>query len=85
MSISFPPSDADAEWCRWKWPDLNSNEDQDMKIELHNLPPELAEPPKEARGWIAFQPATGMAWRKVTGKWLPIAEANALIEARKSR
>ncbi|WP_194393640.1 hypothetical protein [Bradyrhizobium sp. CCBAU 51765] len=53
--------------------------------EFHNLPPELGEPPKEARGWIAFQPATGKAWRKIAGKWLPIVEANALIEARKSR
>lgn len=54
-------------------------------IELHNLPPELSEPPKDARGWIALQPSTGKMWRKLDGKWLPIAEANALIEARKSK
>ncbi|WP_314960954.1 hypothetical protein [Bradyrhizobium cosmicum] len=55
----------------------------DQKIELHNLPPELTEPPPDARGLVAFQPSTGRTWQKVDGKWLPSAEANALIEARK--
>ncbi|MGY4411959.1 hypothetical protein ACVWW4_003695 [Bradyrhizobium sp. LB7.1] len=54
-----------------------------MKIELHNLPPEVAEPPPDACGLVAFQPSTGKIWQKVDGKWLPTAEANALIDARK--
>ncbi|RXH41060.1 hypothetical protein [Bradyrhizobium zhanjiangense] len=54
-------------------------------VELHNLPLDLSAPPPDARGWLAFQPSTEKAWRKVDGKWLPIAEANALIEARKSK
>ncbi|WP_157461016.1 MULTISPECIES: hypothetical protein [Bradyrhizobium] len=54
-----------------------------MKIELHKLPPDVSEPPREARGWVAFQPSTGKIWQKVDGEWLRSAEANALIEARK--
>ncbi|MDI3564941.1 hypothetical protein [Bradyrhizobium sp. Arg816] len=56
-----------------------------MKIELHNLPPEMTEPPPERRGWLAWQPSIGKAWRKVDGKWLPIAEANAIANARKQK
>ncbi|WP_154694131.1 hypothetical protein CIT37_41795 [Bradyrhizobium ottawaense] len=57
-----------------------------MKIELHNLPPELTEPPADAIGLVAFQPSTGKTWQKVDGVWLPSAEANAILEAReKSR
>ncbi|UFW82880.1 hypothetical protein BjapCC829_23105 [Bradyrhizobium barranii] len=55
-----------------------------MKIEANNIPARLSEPPRDVRGWLAWQPSTGKAWRKVDGKWLPIAEANALIEARKN-
>lgn len=51
-------------------------------IELHNLPPEIIEPPKDAIGLVAFQPSTGKTWQKVDGEWLLSAEANALIEAR---
>ncbi|MBB4391823.1 hypothetical protein GGD62_000891 [Bradyrhizobium sp. ERR14] len=54
-----------------------------MKIDLHNLPPELTEPHHDARGWLAWQPSKDKAWRKLDGKWLPIAEANAIVEARK--
>lgn len=54
-----------------------------MTVELHNLPPEFGEPPAGARGWIAWQPSTGKAWRKLDGKWLPIDEANAIAAARK--
>lgn len=54
-----------------------------MKVELHNLPPELTEPPRDAIGLVAFQPSTGRIWQKVDGRWLPSAEANALIESRK--
>lgn len=54
-------------------------------IELHNLPPELAEPPADARGSLAWQPSTGKAWRKIDGKWLPIAEANEVAAARKQK
>lgn len=56
-----------------------------MKIELHNLPPDLSEPPKNARGWLAWQPSTGKAWRKIDGEWLPIEEANAIAAARKHK
>lgn len=59
-----------------------------MKIELNNLPPDLTEPPPDAPdacGWLAFQPSTCKVWWKIDGKWLPIAEALALREARKSR
>ncbi|SCB33875.1 hypothetical protein GA0061098_1006176 [Bradyrhizobium shewense] len=55
-----------------------------IKIELHDLPPELTEPPPDARGWLAWQPLTCKAWRKLDGKWLPIAEANAIVEARRN-
>ena len=53
------------------------------KINLGSLPPDMTEPPPDARCWLAWQPSTGKAWRKVDGKWLPIAEANAIVEARK--
>ncbi|WP_181769850.1 hypothetical protein [Bradyrhizobium sp. UNPF46] len=53
-----------------------------MKIELHNLPPELTEPPRDAIGLVALQPSTGKIWQKVDGEWLPSAEANAILEAR---
>jgi hypothetical protein len=53
-----------------------------MNIDVSNLPPDLTEPPKDARGWVAFQPSTGKAWRKLDGEWLPIAEAQRLIEER---
>ncbi|UPK16100.1 hypothetical protein [Bradyrhizobium sp. 131] len=56
-----------------------------MTIELGNLPPEFTEPPPDVRGWLAFQPSTGKAWRKIDGKWLPIAEANAIANARKQK
>ncbi|WP_441280130.1 hypothetical protein [Bradyrhizobium sp. 63_E2_N1_3] len=56
-----------------------------MKLNLGNLPPELTEPPPQARGWIAFQPSTGKVWRRVDGVWLRIEEALARIEARKSK
>ncbi|MFK4507083.1 hypothetical protein LPJ38_26810 [Bradyrhizobium daqingense] len=56
-----------------------------MKVDLHNLPPELTEPPADARGWLAWQPSTGNAWRRVDGVWLPIAEANAIVKARKKK
>ncbi|WP_167772341.1 hypothetical protein [Bradyrhizobium frederickii] len=55
-----------------------------MKMDRGIVPPELSEPPPDARGWIAWQPSTGKAWRKIDGKWLPIAEANAIVETRKS-
>ncbi len=54
-----------------------------MTVELHNLPADLTEPPPDARGWLAFQPSTGKAWRRVDRMWRPIAEANAILEARK--
>lgn len=54
-------------------------------INLNNLPPELTEPPPDARGWLAFQPSTAKIWWKIDGKWLPIEEALALREARKSK
>lgn len=54
-------------------------------VELHNLPAELAEPPQDAVGWIAWQPTTGKAWRRIDGKWLPIAEANAIAATRKHK
>ncbi|MFK4537930.1 hypothetical protein ABIA00_006113 [Bradyrhizobium ottawaense] len=54
-----------------------------MKLNLGNLPPEMTEPPPDARGWIAFQPSTGRCWRKLDGEWLRIEEALARIEARK--
>ncbi|WP_354200125.1 hypothetical protein [Bradyrhizobium sp. JR4.1] len=53
-------------------------------LELGSLPPEFAEPPAGARGWLAFQPSTGKVWRKLDGVWLRIEEALARIEARKS-
>ncbi|UPJ27082.1 hypothetical protein [Bradyrhizobium sp. CW1] len=53
-----------------------------MTIELHNLPADLAEPPREAIGLVSFQPSTGKIWQKVNGEWLPSAEANAILEAR---
>ncbi|WP_181769460.1 hypothetical protein [Bradyrhizobium sp. UNPA324] len=56
-----------------------------MTIELHNLPPDVTEPPADACGLVAFQPSTGKTWQKVDGKWLPSAEANALIESREKQ
>ncbi|WP_431014682.1 hypothetical protein [Bradyrhizobium pachyrhizi] len=53
-------------------------------IDPSNLPPELAEPPQDAPGWIAFQLSTAKVWRKLNGKWLPIAEAQELIRNRTS-
>ncbi|MCD9898135.1 hypothetical protein QIH85_43015 [Bradyrhizobium japonicum] len=53
-----------------------------MKLNLGNLPPDMTEPPPDARGWIAFQPTTGKVRRKVDGEWLRIEEALARIEAR---
>lgn len=54
-----------------------------MRINLGNLPPELTEPPPDARGWLAFQPSSGKIWWRLSGKWLPIAEALALRQTRK--
>ncbi|MBH5369907.1 hypothetical protein [Bradyrhizobium glycinis] len=56
-----------------------------MKVELHNLPPDLSAPPPHACGWLAFQHSSGKAWRKIDGAWLPIDEANAIAEARKQK
>ncbi|UPT93859.1 hypothetical protein J4G48_0031610 [Bradyrhizobium barranii subsp. apii] len=55
-----------------------------MKINLGNLPPELTEPPADARGTLAFQPSTGKVWRKVDGQWFRIEEALKRIEEKKS-
>lgn len=52
-------------------------------INLGSLPPNMTEPPKDARGWLAFQPSTGKVWWKIEGEWLPIDEALARREARK--
>lgn len=53
-------------------------------ISLGNLPPQLTEPPQDARGWLAFQPSTGRVWWKIDGKWLPIDEALTRREAMKN-
>ncbi|MFK4538035.1 hypothetical protein ABIA00_006218 [Bradyrhizobium ottawaense] len=54
-----------------------------MKLNLGNLPPDLTEPPQDARGTLAFQPLTGRVWRRVDGQWFRIEEALARIETRK--
>ena len=54
------------------------------KSEPHKIPPELFAPPRDAPGWIAFQPSTGNIWRKVSGEWLRISEAMSEIEAGKN-
>lgn len=54
-------------------------------IQPNNIPSDLSEPPPDARGWLALQPSSGKIWWKLDGKWLPIAEARALIETRNSK
>lgn len=44
-------------------------------INLGALPPDLTEPPSDARGWLAFQPSSSKVWWKIKGEWLPIDEA----------
>ncbi|MCS3449564.1 MULTISPECIES: hypothetical protein [Bradyrhizobium] len=51
-------------------------------IDPSNLPPELTEPPPDAPGWLAFQPATAKVWQKLDGTWLPISEAQERIRNR---
>lgn len=52
-------------------------------IDVSSLPPDLIEPPRDAHGWLAWQPSTGKVWRKVDGEWLQFAEAQKLIEERR--
>jgi len=51
-------------------------------INLGALPPDLNEPPNDARGWLAFQPSSGKVWWKISGQWLSIDEALKHIEER---
>lgn len=51
-------------------------------IDLANLPPELSEPPTDARGNYAFQPSTWRIWQRVDGVWLRIGDAQERIDAR---
>lgn len=40
-------------------------------INLSNLPPDLTEPPPEAKSWLAYQPSSGKFWWRIDGEWLP--------------
>lgn len=54
------------------------------QVKFWQVPPEATAPAPDARGWICWQPSTGKVWRKIDGKWLPIAEANEIAEARRN-
>ncbi|SFU59248.1 hypothetical protein [Bradyrhizobium arachidis] len=55
-----------------------------MKIELHNLPPDLAAPPPDAKGWLAYQPSTRKVWWKIDGEWT-VAHQKAAVASHRGR